>query len=140
MNSDLYGAYSIVGGTGPDSGTIHVWCRLGGKHPTTMYRLLIPDYDLLTGDNLMFAEDWVDFLFGRNEIERLLAYLTRHDSFGDTHTFARAENLSLQHLRQHARKQHDGGGHELHANDDWHNPFEVFSVEVTRESRILTLN
>jgi hypothetical protein len=139
MLSDLYGAYSIVGGVGPDSGTIHFWCRLGGKHPLTMYRLLIQNYDVLSGDSLMFAEDWVDFLFGRHEIELLLKYLTRHYQFGDTHTFARAENPSLQYLRQHARK-HDAGGHELHANDDWHNPFEVFSVEVNSESQIATLN
>jgi hypothetical protein len=139
MLSDLYGAYSIVGGVGSDSGTIHVWCRLGGKHPVTMYRLLIPNYDLLSGEGLMFAEDWVDFLFGRNEIGRLLEYLTRHDSFGDTHTFARAEDLSLQRLRQHARK-HDVGGHELHAHDDWHNPFQVFSLEVTGASQLIAPN
>ncbi len=139
MNSDLYGAHSIVGGTGPDSGTIHVWFRGGRKHPITMYRLLIPDYVTLSGDDQMFAEDWVDFLFNRNEMERLLAYLTRHDSFGDTHTFARAESVSFQHLRQRASK-HGDNGHELHAHDDWHNPFEVWSHELTGKSQLIALN
>ena len=135
MNSDLYGAYSTVGGTGNESETIHVWFRGGSKHPVTMYRLLIPDYDLLSGDNLMFAEDGVDFLFNRSEMQRLLDFLTRHDSFGDTHTFARAESASFQHLRHHANKLYVSG-HDLLTYDDWHCPFEVWSLEVPESQHI----
>lgn len=136
MLSDLYGAFSMVGGVGPDSETMHVWFRLGKKHPITMYRLLIPDYDLLSGDDLMFAEDRVDFLFTPWEVERLLDFLTRHDSFGDMHTFARAESASFQRLRHHADRL-SISGHELSTYDDWHCPFEAYSLEVP-ESQLIS--
>jgi hypothetical protein len=139
MNSDLYGAYSIVGRAGSNSGELHVWYRGGGKHPVTMYRLLISDYHLKSGDELMHAEDSVDCLFNRDQMQRLQEYLTRHDVFGDTHTFVRAENPRLRQLHQHAKK-HGECGFELGAYDDWHNPFEVYSSQLTGVSRALGLN
>ncbi len=125
VKSDLFGVYSIS--TGPSASEILIWYGLGRKHTVNMYRLLIPEYDQLDGDEKMFAEDTIDFLFTRSEILELLRYLTRHDKFGDRHIVARAEDPAFERLQRRARDQCQG---TFDLDDDWHNPFEVFGVSV----------
>ena len=139
MNSDLFGVYSIVGCEGAPCSELHVWYRVGSKHPVTNYRLLIPDYDMKTGKEQMHAEDSIGSLFNRDEMQWLLEYLPRHDLFGDTHTFVRAENSHLHQLRHYANK-HDKSGFDLITYDDWHHPFEVNSCQLTHADRAIGLN
>ena len=91
-----------------------------------MYRLLIPNHAQLEGDERVFAEDKVDFLFTRSEILSLLEYLTRHEMFGDRHIVVRAEDPSFRQLRLRAW-EHDC---VFDLDDDWFNPFEVFGMQV----------
>jgi hypothetical protein len=139
MNSDLYGVYSIVGRAGSASSDLHVWYRVGNKRPVTNYRLLIPGYGMKTGKEQMHAEDSIGSLFNRNEMKWLLEYLTRHELFGDTHTFVRAENSHLRQLRQYANKQ-GKSGFDLISYDDWHHPFEVYSCQLTHADWAIGLN
>ena len=132
MKSDLYGAYSITG-----LGEVFLWCGTGRKHPVCMYRLLIPNYAQLEGDEKVFAEDKVTFLFTRSEILLLLEYLTRYETFGDRHIVVRAEDPSFQQLRLRAWNCEI---FDLDADDDWFNPFQVGGIQVPSVSLDLALN